>query len=82
MPKRKPPAPAIDEEFDFARLWIPLSQAQALLAIASEIEGDSRYYERVYALVAAARVHVDATLKLVEEEYEGDVAKPGSKASS
>ncbi len=81
MPKRKSPAP-IDEEFDFARLWIPLSQAQALLAIASEIEGDARYYERVYALVAAARLHVDATLKLVEEEYEGDVAKPRSKGQS
>ncbi len=82
MPKRKPPAPVIDEEFDFARLWIPLSQAQALLAIASEVEGDTRYYERVYALVAAARPLVDAALELVEEEYEGDVAKPGSKVSS
>jgi hypothetical protein len=82
MPKRKAPAPATDEEFDFARVWIPLSQAQALLSIASEVEGDTRYYERVYALVAATRPLVDAALKIVEEQYEGDVARPRSKGQS
>ncbi len=78
MPKRKPAA-ATDEEFDFARLWIPLSQADALLAIAAEVEGNERYYERVYALVAAARPHIETALKLVEEAYEGDVEPARAK---
>ena len=88
MPKCKPPPTATtttdDEEdkSDWARVWIPLAQAQALLSIASEVEGDSRYYERVYALVAAARPLVDVALNLAEERYEGDVRNQTPKGRS
>ncbi len=75
MAKRKSPATITttdDEDHTiWASVWIPLAQADALLAIASEVEGNACYYERVYALVAAARPQVEAALKLVEEYYEG-----------
>jgi hypothetical protein len=66
MAKRKPAAATDDEEFDLAHVWIPLSEAHVLLSIASEVEGDQRYYERAHALIAASLPHVDAALKLIE----------------
>jgi hypothetical protein len=66
MPNRKPAA-SDDDEFDLAHVWIPLFEAHVLLSIASELEGNEHYYERAEALISAARPHVDAALKLVEE---------------
>jgi len=72
MPKSKPAARADVEEFDLAHVWIPLSDAHALLSIASELVGDRHYYERAQALIAAALPHVDTALKLVEDLRERD----------
>lgn len=82
MPKHKPAATTDDEDFDLADVWIPLFEAHVLLSIASEVEGDQRYYERAQALIAAAVPHVNAALKLVEDQRERDVKPSRTRGAS